>query len=335
MSPTIRSTSIPTEAREYRSTTPLHMDRMDHGIQKHRRMSSTGGGRAWTEEEESYLLRTRMHKMPYKHIAAHLNKTELACRLHYHQMSYGSNRRRRTDSVSSISSFPGLPTTQECPIDYKSSARMTTPRLTPSPESMINSPTSSVTDSPQQSRSHVPILPKPNISPRHSMHSIPADLSRSLRLDTSFVHHSDSRSAPFDHSDDIDTVRLRALYDTYRGSFWSQIASEYSKERSFSASKLELSFFHGIFKSYSGRVASPPTPGLSPQNEICELQKEALSAPELSSDGGFHAINGPAPSAVAELNTAINVPSPVEKCAVASLLTVERDVWAAKRITTA
>lgn len=31
--------------------------------------------------------------MPYKHIAAHLNKTELACRLHYHQLSHGSARR--------------------------------------------------------------------------------------------------------------------------------------------------------------------------------------------------------------------------------------------------
>src|SRR5438034_7402667 len=42
----------------------------------------------------------------YKHIATHLRKTELACRLHYHQMSYGSNRRRRTESMSSsVSSY--------------------------------------------------------------------------------------------------------------------------------------------------------------------------------------------------------------------------------------
>lgn len=42
--------------------------------------------------------------MPYKHIAAHLKKTELACRLHYHQLSHGSNRRKRTTSMSSGSS---------------------------------------------------------------------------------------------------------------------------------------------------------------------------------------------------------------------------------------
>ena len=45
--------------------------------------------------------------MPYKHIAAHLKKTELACRLHYHQLSHGSNRRKRTTSISSGSSASG------------------------------------------------------------------------------------------------------------------------------------------------------------------------------------------------------------------------------------
>lgn len=45
--------------------------------------------------------------MPYKHIAAHLKKTELACRLHYHQLSHGSNRRKRTTSMSSSGSSNG------------------------------------------------------------------------------------------------------------------------------------------------------------------------------------------------------------------------------------
>ncbi|KAK0752797.1 hypothetical protein B0T18DRAFT_313799 [Schizothecium vesticola] len=83
------------------------MDRHDYGITKSRKVTSTGGGRAWSEEEEAYLLQTRMQKMPYKHIAAHLKKTELACRLHYHQLSHGSNRRKRTTSVSSGSSASG------------------------------------------------------------------------------------------------------------------------------------------------------------------------------------------------------------------------------------
>ncbi|KAK0609754.1 hypothetical protein B0T17DRAFT_621546 [Bombardia bombarda] len=81
------------------------MDRHDYGISKNRKVTSTGGGRAWSDDEEAYLLQTRLQKMPYKHIAAHLKKTELACRLHYHQLSHGSNRRKRTTSVSSGSSI--------------------------------------------------------------------------------------------------------------------------------------------------------------------------------------------------------------------------------------
>lgn len=59
--------------------------------------------------QEAYLIQTRMQKMPYKHIAAHLKKTELACRLHFHQLSHGSNRRKRTTSLSSHGSNQSPP----------------------------------------------------------------------------------------------------------------------------------------------------------------------------------------------------------------------------------
>ncbi|EEH11046.1 conserved hypothetical protein [Histoplasma capsulatum G186AR] len=329
MSPAIRSASLPTEAREHRSTTPVHLDRMEHRVQKHRKMSSTGGGRAWTEEEESYLIRTRMHKMPYKHIAAHLHKTELACRLHYHQMSYGSNRRRRTDSVSSVNSISPLSTTQECPLEDKPSVEMCNLISPPSPQS-IHSRSSSVADSPQQYRSHVPILPKPKTSTLHSIQSTPANLNSSLRLDTSFFQSHDHQSNSIDRHEDIDTIRLRQLYNTYRDSFWSLIASDYSKSPSFPAAKLEEAFFLSIFHSYASRAARPPTPVFSPKDATRGLQRAVDNALVTSPDGGFHAINGPGSSAVAELNNPANGRSPVEKCAVASLLTVERDVWAPK-----
>ncbi|OAT09072.1 hypothetical protein, variant 4 [Blastomyces gilchristii SLH14081] len=322
MSSTIRSTSLPTDAR---STTPLQLDRIGHRIQKHRKTASAGGGRAWTEEEETYLIRTRLHKMPYKHIAAHLRKTELACRLHYHQMSYG-NRRRRTESMSSISSISPLPTTQEYPLEYKPSDNMYTAPSSPSPRSIMPSTASSVVDSPQQSRSHVPILPKPNTSTLPSVQSAPAaNINSSLGLDTSIFHSQDNQSSSFDHPESIDTIRLRGLYDTHRDSFWSLIASDYSKKFSFPPIKLEEAFFHAIFNSYRGRGTSPPTPCPSPQDAIRELQMATDNA-------GFHAINRPYISAISELNNPINSRSPVEKCAVASLLTVERDVFAPKGI---
>lgn len=89
------------------------MDRHEYGVTKNRKATSTGGGRAWSEDEEVYLLQTRLQKMPYKHIAAHLKKTELACRLHYHQLSHGSNRRKRTTSISSGSSTGGRSPTMQ------------------------------------------------------------------------------------------------------------------------------------------------------------------------------------------------------------------------------
>ncbi|KAG6016789.1 hypothetical protein E4U41_004354 [Claviceps citrina] len=89
------------------TTTKDNMQRHENGITKNRKATPlTGGGRAWREDEETYLLQSRLQKMPYKHIAAHLNKTELACRLHYHQLSHGSTRRKRSGSCSSGSSDP-------------------------------------------------------------------------------------------------------------------------------------------------------------------------------------------------------------------------------------
>ncbi|OBT59044.1 hypothetical protein VE04_01045 [Pseudogymnoascus sp. 24MN13] len=102
MSPTLMNTSMHM-ASSLRTTPPSDfLDRHEYGVIKNRtKPASTGGGRAWSEEEEVYLLQTRLQKMPYKHIAAHLKKTELACRLHYHQLSHGSNRRKRTASIPS------------------------------------------------------------------------------------------------------------------------------------------------------------------------------------------------------------------------------------------
>ncbi|CCC11380.1 hypothetical protein SMACR_02038 [Sordaria macrospora] len=105
MSPTVAVMTAPVTFTPTSDT----MDRREYGITKTKKATSTGGGRAWSEEEEAYLIQTRMQKMPYKHIAAHLKKTELACRLHFHQLSHGSNRRKRTTSLSSHGSNQSPP----------------------------------------------------------------------------------------------------------------------------------------------------------------------------------------------------------------------------------
>ncbi|KAL6895266.1 hypothetical protein HDV57DRAFT_511896 [Trichoderma longibrachiatum] len=89
------------------------VERHEQGVTKSRKTIMTGGGRAWSEAEEQYLVRTRHQKVPYKQIAANLKKTELACRLHYHQLTHSSARRRHsvstTPSSVSASASSGRP----------------------------------------------------------------------------------------------------------------------------------------------------------------------------------------------------------------------------------
>ena len=42
--------------------------------------------------QEQYLLQSRNHRIPYKRIASRLQKSELACRLHYHQLTVVKQR---------------------------------------------------------------------------------------------------------------------------------------------------------------------------------------------------------------------------------------------------
>lgn len=231
-------------------TTSDALDRHDFGVTKHRKAASTGGGRAWSEDEEVYLLQTRLQKMPYKHIAAHLKKTELACRLHYHQLSHGSNRRKRTTSVSSGSSAghsPILPAVIPAPIQESSSREITPPGSAgsygpDSPRQQTSVQLPSIMGRPSTSP-HLPaILPKPttirsattissspsgfptthsdslrNLGPSAFPQPPPISQGPALRLDCSLP-------PPSTH---VDILRLQSIYTTHRSSFWSAIAAEY------------------------------------------------------------------------------------------------------------
>lgn len=170
--------------------------------------------------------------MPYKHIAAQLKKTELACRLHYHQISHGSHRRRRTSSVSSnISS---------CSISHGSSLFQCSPM---SEQKECTTPESSRHGSPATHRIgsssppnrhpvpsstyNKPILPKaqpalatPRTSPQPNMHHLSG-----LRINT--TEHILQRPSTVTT---IDTDRLRAIYEAHRAAFWANIAAEYGHD---------------------------------------------------------------------------------------------------------
>ncbi|KAI6382635.1 hypothetical protein MCOR25_000635 [Pyricularia grisea] len=239
------------------------MDRHEYGITKNRKTASTGGGRAWSEDEEVYLLQTRLQKMPYKHIAAHLKKTELACRLHYHQLSHGSNRRKRTTSVSSGSSTgghsPNMQATMPSPIhesrsvsptgsagSYRAGSPVGHGIQLPS----IMSASNNSNDSPRlpailpKPASMGLTIPPPNSSRGYSSsalsesgmsHNAPLLPAANFAPSHSQTHHPSLRldcnvSLPLPQSaphSQIDLSRLSAIYSAHRTGFWSAIAAEY------------------------------------------------------------------------------------------------------------
>ena len=239
--------------------------------QRHRKAASTGGGRAWSEEEvaalqvlfvredlsmpqEAYLVETRMHKMPYKHIAAQLKKTELACRLHYHQLSFGGKRRRRDTSVSSVTSVDrGVSVTP-----FEQTGDSTPQRQLPaysSPCSPEDSYKSHETSS-RSAYSHIPILPKP-VSATHRA----ADQTKSLRLITADIDGFGSKQ-------NIDMDRLSKIYDVHRLHFWSMIARSYGCN--LSPAVLEDAWKRTHCVTGTG-YNFPPTPSTSPQNSTTNL----------------------------------------------------------------
>ncbi|KAF2434802.1 hypothetical protein EJ08DRAFT_581817 [Tothia fuscella] len=224
-----------------------------HGVlsSRGRKMAPTGGNRSWSEEEENYLLQTRLQKMPYKHIAAHLKKTELACRLHYHQLSHGSHRRKRTASLSSASSGGSVRHSPsqyhlngEHHIDYSNHAAL---HGSPNHYGSLNSVIPYGSNTSPGRTQHKLLLPKPRpITPDDS----PTRL-QGLRINT-------SGSSPQGSS--VDTDRLRQIYDNHRNSFWGAIASEYGSD--VSAGQLEEVWRQAPVGHH------PPTPEDSPNSRM-------------------------------------------------------------------
>lgn len=295
---------------------PYMADRNDFTLQKQRKAMSTGGGRAWTEEEEAYLLRTRRNKMPYKHIAAQLRKTELACRLHYHQMSYGSSRRKRAVSVSSLpssASYTPASSIQE-PSPGNTPYNMT-PMTSPStsPRSVPGHLADSLSSPPLYQGPQLPLLPKPVLGDRRPVLPGPSEWSNDLRLNTELKLPSASellRSPP------IDPSRLRDLYEAHRKNFWAQIANQYSPNSQVSASELEAAFFSG--HGPNGSRGQPPTPEPSPQNcadatfcgpMLTAIEPHAFSGLN-SSSTSRGAFSPPNSASKCTVNALLNEPSP-------------------------
>jgi hypothetical protein len=178
-----------------------------------------------------------MQKMPYKHIAAHLKKTELACRLHFHQLSHGSHRRKRTSSVSSATSCSSAGTSPAYSMAIDHDAYSQSSRHS-SPMSYNGSPHTrpgSVTASPGRAQ-HKILLPKPRlITPQGSPEPF-----NGLRIHTEVAHQPN--------------------YEARRNQFWATVAADYGAD--VSPAQLEE-----IWRNGSAGVR-PPTPDASPDGSI-------------------------------------------------------------------
>lgn len=209
--------------------------------------------------------------MPYKHIAAHLKKTELACRLHFHQLSHGSHRRKRNASMSSSSSSA-------------SSARLspTQYHLNGEPNYAATNAIIASQDFYAESAGHLPplqgspthgrgqhkmLLPKPRpLTPEESPNRMMQ--AQNLRIDTNSMSASQANQAM------VDNMRLQQIYEAHRTNFWSNIAQEYGTD--ISPRSLEQTWKQG-----STIGVKPPTPGGSPDNRVSTymLKPSAFPAP--------------------------------------------------------
>lgn len=270
-------------------------------VHRHRKTVSTGGGRAWSDAEEAYLIETREHKMPYKHIASQLKKTELACRLHYHQLSFGSKSRRHSqvpmNSYERSSAPPPAQSRGETPQRQLPSF---SPPASP-PESMEYSPSESSSQTPQN---HKPILPKPVPSIHHRIND-----TQSLRLVTQDMDCLQERQY-------VDVAKLDRVYDAHRLHFWSTIARNYGCNLSPATLEEAWCRSHGLSSS-----KFPPTPRGSPHDS--QAPSNILSGAPFSavtdSGKGFTPINSANPSSKP------TVPRQ-NSFAISSLLTEDREV---------
>ena len=283
-----------------------------------------------------------MHKMPYKHIAAQLKKTELACRLHYHQLSYGGKRRRsRGASVSSASGTPiersnSIPpfdqSLQNTPIQ-RQLPEFSPPRSPQNVDCQMAQPMEGIQRATPNNFSHVPILPKPIPASYHSHNphrntfgspsssispSSATEPTKSLRLITENIHSFDL--AKHGQTGGIDMARLDRIYDAHRLHFWSMIARNYG-------CNLNPTVLEDAWRKAHGARCEhlPPTPERSPQTSFRSHHRTSSSLSTRSDRVPYSAVEqyGPGFTPVNPRSARSSIST---NMAISSILTEDREV---------
>lgn len=237
-------------------------------------------------------MQTRENKMPYKQIAHQLNKTELACRLHFHQLVRNSARgRRNRGSVSSMSDLSpemdaalSSSTFRRKRVSHRRNESDSSMSTTSSREYYLPRITESSGD---PARQHI-ILPRPAAMPEDPAHAANRAAWRPHSVAEEFAPIHDNHYHPYHHRTPslppqretmplplpstaadmpahVDLPRLHAIYDAHRGAFWHHIASEYGYNTSPEA--LEEAWRAGVQQYPYPSFNRPMTPVSSPEAE--------------------------------------------------------------------
>lgn len=179
----------------------------------------------------------RLERVAYKKIAQHLCKTDLACRLHYHQLSHGGNRRKRNSPKAASS--PSVMTLGP-----------ESPRKNPG-FAAINSATGAIQKAklPNTPGSGKPLLPKPAKGPKPG-----------LRVNCT--------------PDQVDRDRLVRIVGSLEPQFWAQVAIQYGDigngevlkrvYQQHTTAAVSQAVTHVKSENMMNGSQTPPTPAVSP-----------------------------------------------------------------------
>jgi hypothetical protein len=258
-------------------------------------------------QQEEYLRRARSRAIPYKQIAAHLHKTELACRLHYHQINFAHRRQSSlaVDSVRDEESLSPEWTRQG------THSRLATPSIT---VSYSSSPCTAYSTSPASTSTKSYTSPAMSVgTERYSPQ--PAQTYRSgtnnYNYGIGLTWHNASSSSPAPAPPAVPQAASdlgRLLYDYADNSraFFSNLASQFPQ----SPAELEAAFRAALCQKSSSPSPQPDRVLLPPLNWPHGTSETYRQRRSTSPQDG--------------LRSDLLAPSP-KRCTVSSLLNLEKE----------
>ncbi|CAZ83516.1 unnamed protein product [Tuber melanosporum] len=211
----------------------------------------------------------RLERVAYKKIAGHLDKTELACRLHYHQLSHGNNRRKRNNSISSTSSNASVTSPAASPSSSSTplaKTRSSSPTISSFSPVNASGAIQKVGTTAQPKIKGKPLLPKPHGSTGPTSSTSPgknpgSNKAKQLRVDCS--------------PDAIDKDKLIRIVEKQRAMFWESVATQYGG--SVDADFLQKCWQKGFTSTSS---ATTPTSAITaPSSAISALTTTTTTTP--------------------------------------------------------